>query len=91
MLLKKQLSMKELEKNLNVFQPTVVGIILCLEQKRVVESYSHASDKRIKLVRITGAGMERVADKFSEKGCKNNLKKVKGLQFLVRIIYETGN
>lgn len=55
----KQLSMKELEKNLRVAQSTVVGIISRLEQKGFVESYGDLSDKRIKLVRITQAGIER--------------------------------
>ena len=51
-----QLSMKDLEERLHVAQSTVVGIVSRLEQKKLVESFSHSSDKRIKLVRITQAG-----------------------------------
>lgn len=55
-----QLSMKDLEERLHVAQSTVVGIVSRLEQKKLVESFSHSSDKRIKLVRITQAGAENV-------------------------------
>lgn len=55
----KQLSMKELEKNLYVAQSTVVGIVSRLERKGFVESCGDSSDKRIKRVRITSAGIER--------------------------------
>lgn len=56
----KQLSMKELEKNIHVAQSTVVGIVSRLEQKGFVESYGDSSDKRIKLVQLTESGAERI-------------------------------
>lgn len=55
----RRLSMKELEKNLHVAQSTAVGIVSRLEQKGFVESCGDASDRRVKLVRITEVGVER--------------------------------
>lgn len=55
-----QLSLKELEQRLHVAQSTMAGIVLRLEQKRLVESFGDASDRRIKRVRITREGVERV-------------------------------
>lgn len=52
----KQLSMKELEHRFHIAQSTAAGIVSRLEQKGLVEAMSDASDKRIKLVRITMAG-----------------------------------
>lgn len=57
----KQRSLKELEQSLHVAQSTVVGIIGRLEQKGLVEVFGDAADRRVKLVRITPAGCERVA------------------------------
>lgn len=54
----KQCSLKELEQSLRVAQSTAAGIISRLEQKGFVESYGDAADRRIKLVRITAAGMD---------------------------------
>lgn len=56
----RQLPMKDLEERLHVAQSTVVGIISRLEQKKLVESFGDPHDKRIKLVRITQAGIENV-------------------------------
>ncbi len=58
----KQLSMKQLEKVLCIAQSTTAGIISRLEQKGLVEGYADAVDKRIKLVRITQAGIDRVLE-----------------------------
>lgn len=58
--LERQLPMKELEERLHVAQSTVVGIVSRLEQKKLVESFGDPNDKRIKLVRITQAGIENV-------------------------------
>ena len=51
-----QISLKELEKLLHVAQSTTAGIIHRLEQKGLVASFGDASDKRIKLVKITPLG-----------------------------------
>ena len=58
----KQLSMKQLEKVLCIVQSTTAGIISRLEQKGLVEGYADTVDKRIKLVRITQAGIDRVLE-----------------------------
>lgn len=55
---KKELSMKELEKRLRVAQSTASGIIVRLEQKGFVESFGCPDDRRIKMVRITQAGID---------------------------------
>lgn len=51
-------SLKELEQLLHVAQSTVAGIISRLEQKGLVEGFGDTADRRIKLVRITPAGIE---------------------------------
>ena len=52
-------SLKELEQLLHVAQSTVAGIISRLERKGLVEPLADAGDRRIKLVQITGPGLER--------------------------------
>ncbi len=52
-----QASMKDLEKLLHVAQSTTAGLVARLEQKGFVESFGDPQDKRIKLVRITAAGI----------------------------------
>lgn len=54
----KQMTMKEMEKVLDVAQSTTVGIIARLEQKGFVERFEASYDKRIKFVRITPLGMK---------------------------------
>ena len=51
-----QLSMKAMERHFQVAQSTIAGIVARLEQKGFVEAFGDASDKRIKLVRITPEG-----------------------------------
>jgi len=53
-----QLTLKELEGLLHVAQSTAAGIVVRLEQKGFVESFTDESDRRVKKVRITPAGME---------------------------------
>lgn len=53
-----QLSMKDLEHRFGVAQSTVAGIISRLEQKGFVEAVGDPADKRVKIARITAAGME---------------------------------
>lgn len=55
-----QRSLKELEQILHVAQSTAAGIISRLEQKGFVEGFGDAGDRRVKLVRITPAGIECV-------------------------------
>ncbi len=57
----KQRSLKELEQRLHIAQSTTAGIIARLEQKGLVEGLGDPADRRIKLVRLTQAGMERIA------------------------------
>ena len=49
------LTLKELEKQLQVAQSTAAGIISRLEQKGFTEGHT-GTDKRVKIVRITDAG-----------------------------------
>lgn len=55
-----QLSLKELEQTLHVAQSTAAGIISRLEAKGVVASAGDPKDRRVKLVRITAAGLELI-------------------------------
>lgn len=57
----KQLPLKELEQRLHVAQSTAAGIVVRLEQKGFAEGFGDPSDRRIKLVRITEAGIECAA------------------------------
>ena len=52
-----QRPLKELEQILHVAQSTAAGIIARLEQKGFVEGFGDAEDQRVKLVRITPAGV----------------------------------
>lgn len=54
-----QLPLKELERLLHVAQSTAAGIAARLEQKGLVESFTQADDRRIKIVRLTPSGIER--------------------------------
>lgn len=54
------LSLKELEKELLLSQPTVAGLVSRLEQKGLVEYCYDANDKRIKLVCMTESGKENL-------------------------------
>ena len=49
---------KELEGLLHVAQSTAAGIVVRLEQKGFVQSFTDENDRRIKKVSITPAGME---------------------------------
>ena len=60
-----ELSLKELEKRLQVAQSTAAGIIARLEQKGFVEGFGSSEDKRIKIVRITKAGLACCAESQS--------------------------
>ncbi|MDO4355542.1 MAG: MarR family transcriptional regulator [Clostridia bacterium] len=49
-------SLKELEARFHVAQPTIVGIVLRLEKKGLVEKVEDASDRRVKRIRLTEEG-----------------------------------
>lgn len=51
-------TLKELEKEFNVSQPTMVGIIHRLSEKGYVKTFRDANDKRIKHVQLTGSGID---------------------------------
>lgn len=55
-----QLTLKELERRLHVAQPTAAGIVSRLERKALAESFGDPADRRIKIVKITSLGIERV-------------------------------
>lgn len=55
-----QLPLKELERRLHVAQSTAAGIVSRLERKALVESFGDPEDRRIKIVKLTSAGIERV-------------------------------
>ena len=54
----RQLTLKALESLLHVAQSTAAGIVVRLEQKGFVESFTDENDRRVKKVTITPAGME---------------------------------
>ena len=58
----KELSLKELERLMQVSQPDAAGIAIRLEKKKMIESYQDASDKRMKRIRLTPHGEERCAE-----------------------------
>ena len=51
------LSLKALEERFGAAQSTVAGLVSRLEKKGLVEARSDPADKRIKLVRLTAAGL----------------------------------
>ena len=65
------LTLKELEGLLHVAQSTAAGIVVRLEQKGFVESFTDGNDRRVKKVRITAAGLEC---------CKNASSNVKNIE-----------
>lgn len=66
-----QLTLKELEGLLHVAQSTAAGIVVRLEQKGFVESFTDESDRRVKKVMLTPAGLEC---------CKNAASDVKEIE-----------
>ena len=66
-----QLTLKELEGLLHVAQSTTAGIVVRLEQKGFVESFTAESDRRVKKVMLTPAGLQC---------CKNAASDVKEIE-----------
>lgn len=50
-------SLKQIEKEFKVSQATMAGIVMRMEEKQVVSSYTLENDKRIKMVKITEKGI----------------------------------
>lgn len=53
-----QLTLKELESLLHVAQSTTAGLVVRLEQKGYVKSFTDANDRRVKWAAITESGLE---------------------------------
>ena len=66
-----QLTPKELEGLLHVAQSTAAGIVVRLEQKGFVESFTDENDRRVKKVMLTPAGLQC---------CKNAASDVKEIE-----------
>lgn len=66
-----QLTLKELESLLHVAQSTAAGIVVRLEQKGFVESFTDENDRRVKKVMLTPAGFQC---------CKNAASDVKEIE-----------
>lgn len=66
-----QLTLKELEGLLHVAQSTAAGIVVRLGQKGFVESFTDESDRRVKKVMLTPAGLQC---------CKNAASDVKEIE-----------
>ena len=66
-----QLTLKELEGLLHVAQSTAAGIVVRLEQKGFAESFTDESDRRVKKVMLTPAGLQC---------CKNAASDVKEIE-----------
>lgn len=52
----KQVPLKKLEKTLHLSQSVTAGIVVRLEQKKLLESFGDSADKRIKIVKVTPKG-----------------------------------
>ncbi len=70
----KTATFKELEKSFGVSQPTMVGILGRLEQKKLVEILTDADDKRIRKAHLTQEGVEK---------CKEGYKHMKAAEELL--------
>lgn len=70
----KTAAFKELEKEFGVSQPTMVGILSRLEQKKLVEILTDPDDKRIRLAHLTQNGVDK---------CKEGYKHMKAAEELL--------
>ena len=65
-----QMSQKQIEKELEISHPTVVGLVKRLETKGFVESFSDEKDRRVKMVRLTERALDHqhfMEERFREK------------------------
>lgn len=60
----KTATFKELEKNFGVSQPTMVGLLGRLEQKKLVEILSDPDDKRIRKAHLTQKGEDKCKEGY---------------------------
>lgn len=54
-----QITLKGLEKKIQLSQSVTAGIVTRMEQKGYIESFGSPEDKRIKILRITPLGIEQ--------------------------------
>lgn len=65
-----EMSQKQIEKEMEISHPTVVGLVQRLETKGFVESFTDEKDRRIKMVRLTEQAREHqhfMEERFREK------------------------
>lgn len=60
----KTATFKELEKSFGVSQPTMVGLLSRLEQKKLVEVLDDPADKRIRRAHLTQKGAEKCKEGY---------------------------
>jgi len=83
----KTASMKDIEKELAVAQPTTAGIIRCIEEKGLIIYLSAPENKRAKWIQLTEAGKEKCRIAYShmeatEKKLLSGMTEEEGKQFL---------
>lgn len=64
------MSQKEIEKEMEITHPTVVGLVKRLEAKGFVESSTSRTDHRVKIVRVTDKALQHetfMHERFREK------------------------
>lgn len=54
-----KVSLKDLEKKLQLSQSVTAGLVTRLEQKGYIESFGSKDDKRIKIIKATALGKEK--------------------------------
>ena len=65
-----EMSQKQIEKEMEISHPTVVGLVQRLETKGFVESFTDEKDRRVKKVRLTEQAREHqhfMEERFREK------------------------
>ncbi len=62
--------LKKLERHFDVAQSTAAGLIVRLEKKGLIESFTPPEDRRLKMVRLTDAGRDicNRAEDFKREG-----------------------
>lgn len=53
-----EMTLKAMEKFFSLSRPTVAGLIMRMEEKGIVDSFTDKSDRRVKIVRLTQKGEE---------------------------------
>ncbi len=53
-----EMTLKAMEKFFSLSQPTVAGLIMRMDEKGIVDSFTDKSDRRVKIVRLTQKGEE---------------------------------